>query len=158
MISVLRKQYSLIQNSREVVLNFLENQAGADLNTPVPAYDNSTIRYLLVHNANCYFSWLIRFALQQPVTFANDEDIKAVSQLRELFISVDEAVAAFLANFEAKMELPIDGMLSGNRQATATPLQLFTHVTTHEFHHKGQIMSMCRLLGHTPPDTDIIRF
>ena len=158
MISVLRKQYSLIQNSREVVLNFLENQVGADLNTPVPAYDNSTIRYLLVHNANCYFSWLIRFALQQPVTFANDEDIKAVSQLRELFISVDEAVAAFLANFEAKMELPIDGMLSGNRQATATPLQLFTHVTTHEFHHKGQIMSMCRLLGHTPPDTDIIRF
>ncbi len=37
------------------------------------------------------------------------------------------------------------------------PLQLFTHVITHEFHHKGQIMSLSRHLGYTPVDADIIR-
>ena len=38
-----------------------------------------------------------------------------------------------------------------------TPLQLFTHTITHEFHHKGQVMSMSRLLGYVPVDADIIR-
>jgi uncharacterized damage-inducible protein DinB len=38
---------------------------------------------------------------------------------------------------------------------SATPLQLFTHVMTHEFHHKGQLLSMFRILGHVPPDTDV---
>jgi len=33
-----------------------------------------------------------------------------------------------------------------------------THVMTHEFHHKGQIMTMGRMLGYTPPDADVIRF
>jgi len=158
MINILHKQYALIQSSRAVVLNFLETQVGADVNTPVPSYDNSTIRYLLVHNANCYFNWLVQFASQQSVEFANNENFTTISQIRELFVSVDEITATFLQNFEEKMELPINGVLSRNRQATATPLQLFTHVTTHEFHHKGQIMSMCRLLGHIPPDTDVIRF
>lgn len=33
-----------------------------------------------------------------------------------------------------------------------------THVMTHEFHHKGKIMTMGRMLGYTPPDADVIRF
>nr|WP_281243085.1 DinB family protein [Gracilibacillus ureilyticus] len=28
---------------------------------------------------------------------------------------------------------------------------------THEFHHKGQIAVMLRLLGHTPENTDVLR-
>ncbi|TKC09723.1 DinB family protein [Pedobacter frigoris] len=35
---------------------------------------------------------------------------------------------------------------------------IFTDVITHEFHHKGQAMTMARLLGHIPPDTDVMRF
>ncbi|MFI5159066.1 MAG: DinB family protein [Sphingobacteriales bacterium] len=40
---------------------------------------------------------------------------------------------------------------------TRSPFELFTHVTTHEFHHKGQVVSMSRQLGYTPVDTDVIR-
>ncbi|WP_372850566.1 DinB family protein [Pedobacter sp.] len=29
---------------------------------------------------------------------------------------------------------------------------------TYEFHHKGQVMTMARLLGNTSPDTDVMRF
>lgn len=35
---------------------------------------------------------------------------------------------------------------------------IFTHVITHEFHHKGHAMTMARLLGYTPVDTDVMRF
>jgi uncharacterized damage-inducible protein DinB len=158
MIDVLKKQYALLQGSREVVLNFIETQVGENLNTPVPAYDNSTARYLLVHTANAYFQWLERFALNNPLDLLNDQDFTTVDLIRELYLQVDYTMAIFLEAFEGKMEITLNSTLSRNRQVSASPLQLFTHVFTHEFHHKGQIMSMCRLLGHIPPDTDVIRF
>lgn len=37
-----------------------------------------------------------------------------------------------------------------------TPRQLLTHSITHEFHHKGQIVAMLRLLGYIPKNTDIL--
>jgi len=158
MITVLQKQYALLQSSRKVVLDFIETQVGNDLNTPVPAFENKTIRYLLEHNASCYFHWLGYFALQQPVDSLNDQGFTTVNLIRELYINVDDIMAAFLKSFDDKMEAPITGIHSRNGQVSATPLQLFTHVLTHEFHHKGQILTMCRLLGHIPPDTDVIRF
>jgi uncharacterized damage-inducible protein DinB len=158
MIQVLQKQYALLQNSREVVLNFIETEVGNGLNTPVPAFDNKTIRYLLEHNASCYFNWLGYFALKQPVGSLNDQGFTTVALIRELYKTVDNIVAAFFESFKDKMEVPVKGIHSRNGEVSVTPLQLFTHVLTHEFHHKGQILTMCRLLGYIPPDTDVIRF
>ncbi|MCB0624495.1 MAG: hypothetical protein KDC43_11415, partial [Saprospiraceae bacterium] len=39
----------------------------------------------------------------------------------------------------------------------AEAFRLFTHVVTHEFHHKGQILSLTRHLGFVPVDTDVMR-
>jgi uncharacterized damage-inducible protein DinB len=158
MITVLQKQYALLQGSREVVLNFIETKVGADLNIPVPAYENSTIRYLLVHTANTYFHWMQRFAMNVPFELLNDQDFNTIGLIRPLFQQVDDTMGVFLLHFAGHMEIPINNTLSRNRQVSATPLALFTHVLTHEFHHKGQVMSMCRMLGHVPPDTDVIRF
>jgi uncharacterized damage-inducible protein DinB len=158
MIRVLQKQYALLQGSREVVLNFIETEVGNDLNTRVPAFENKTIRYLLVHTFNTYFQWLAYFALKRPFDLINDQDFTTINQIRELYIKADDMMSIFLENFGGQMEIPLNNTLSRNRQVSATPLQLFTHVLTHEFHHKGQILTMCRLLGHIPPDTDVIRF
>jgi len=158
MIRVLQKQYVLLQGSREVVLNFIETEVGNDLNTRVPAFENKTIRYLLVHTFNTYFQWLAYFALKRPFDLINDQDFTTINQIRELYIKADDMMSIFLENFGGQMEIPLNNTLSRNRQVSATPLQLFTHVLTHEFHHKGQILTMCRLLGHIPPDTDVIRF
>jgi uncharacterized damage-inducible protein DinB len=158
MIQVLQKQYALLQGSREVVLNFIETQVGNDLNTPVPAFENKTICYLLEHNASCYFNWLAYFALKRPAGSLNDKGFTTVNQIRELYITADNIMTAFLENFQDKMEVPVNGIHSRSGQVSVTPLQLFTHVLTHEFHHKGQILTMCRLLGHIPPDTDVVRF
>lgn len=158
MITIFQKQYTLVQSSRAVVLNFIETEVKDDLNTPVPAYNNSTIRNLLEHNASCYFNWLAYFAMKQPAGSINDTGFKTAPLLRQLYARVDEVVAAFLENFKDTMDVPVTGIHSRNGQISATPLELFTHVITHEFHHKGQIMSMCRMLGYIPPDTDVSRF
>lgn len=158
MKDVLQKQYALLRGTREIVFNFIENTVKGDLNKPVPAYDNKTIGYLLGHNARCYFHWLAYYTLQQPVDILENEEPKTVDVLRQHFDRVDNLVAFFLNHFGDTMEVIIDGTHSGNPDEHATPLQVFTHVFTHEFHHKGQIVLMCRLLGHRPPDTDVSKF
>ena len=158
MITVLQQQYELVRCSRQVVLDFIEQEVGEGLNTPIPAFGGNTIRYFLVHNADCYLNWLAYFALKHPRKTIDNQDFVSVELIRELYSRADEIVAIFLENFDAKLEVPVSGIHNRAGEVSVTPLQLFTHVTTHEFHHKGQIMTMCRLLGHTPPDTDVIRF
>src|SRR5580704_8560248 len=36
-----------------------------------------------------------------------------------------------------------------------SPAFILHHVITHAYHHKGQVVAMCRLLGHPAPDTDL---
>ncbi|BAU53412.1 DinB family protein [Mucilaginibacter gotjawali] len=158
MTDILQKQYALVQGSREVVLSFIDKQVGNDLNTPVPAFNNQPIRYFLVHNADCYLHWLAYFALKQPAKLINNEDFNNMDLIRQLYTRADDTVAIFFESFKENMEVLLEGHHNRAGLVSVTPLQLFTHVTTHEFHHKGQIMTMCRLLGHVPPDTDAIRF
>jgi len=158
MIALLQQQYNLIRSSREVMLNFIDSEVGADLNTPVSAFEGKTVRYLQAHTANTYLHWLAYFALKQDVAFTDDIHLTSIELIRPLYREADEIMETFLDRFAGRLDEPIAGTLSRNRHVTATPLQLFTHVITHEFHHKGQVMTMCRLLGYTPPDTDVIRF
>src|SRR6185437_10439992 len=102
MIDILQKQYNLVQGSREELLKFVENQVGANLNTPVTAFEWRTIRYMLVHIVGCYFHWLERFAVNRDIEELNNEDFTTVNKIRVLFGSVDEAMTAFLENFDRK--------------------------------------------------------
>ncbi|WP_125488078.1 DinB family protein [Edaphobacter aggregans] len=38
------------------------------------------------------------------------------------------------------------------------PALILHHVLTHAFHHKGQIVAMCRALVQPAPDTDLNHF
>lgn len=157
MTAILQQQYKLIQSSRTVVLNFIETEVGEALNVPVNAFEKSTIRYLLVHVSNCYLQWMYNFAMGNKLELFDNEEFKTIAGIRSLYADTDDLVKKFLERFADALDEPITNTLSRNRTITATPLELFTHVTTHEFHHKGQVMTMCRLLGYPPPDTDIIR-
>ena len=72
MVDVLHKQYLLLCGSREVVLNFIETNVKEDMNSPLPAFENFTIRYLLVHVINTYLHWLKGFGLSLPLELASD--------------------------------------------------------------------------------------
>lgn len=155
MIEVLQQQYALTQRSRELVFGFIETKIDDGFNKPIPAYDGKTIRYLLVHNARCYLHWLSFFAMRQPFEPVPHEGYTTPDLMRGLYRQVDDTVAVFLEHFKEKMDIRIKEIHDDGYHDSATPLQLFTHVMTHEFHHKGQVLSMFRLLGHVPPDTDV---
>jgi uncharacterized damage-inducible protein DinB len=152
---ILEKQYFLTLQARGATLAFVENSIGAEFSGAIAAFNNKSIRDLFVHNAACYLSWIDHFAFRQPKPNFKEGDFNTMTSIRQLYQLVDERTNAFMQRFGNNLDERISGDPVAWGAGSATALELFTHVMTHEFHHKGQILLMCRHLGHTPPDTDV---
>ncbi|MBC7892231.1 MAG: DinB family protein [Sphingobacteriaceae bacterium] len=158
-MEILHAQYRLLQDSRSVLLGYCETISPADFQTDLTGFGGRGIRDVLVHVVNVYQFWLETIALEQAAPFDNPESIPTVGELRPLFAKTDQRVENFLTRFQPEWGLPLVCSIPGrNQRVETTPLAILTHVITHEFHHKGQVLSMSRALGYTPPDTDVIRF
>ncbi len=155
---MLKEQYKLVKSSREVLLGFCESITPGDLTKENESFNKSTIIELLLHIANTYVFWLKRFAAGEEMEYFKTENIITVEEVRKAFAESDRIVETFLKKFTDPGS-PIEGEIFWlKKKMTFTVLELFTHLITHEFHHKGQIMTMSRILGNAPVDADIIRF
>ena len=151
-----KNQYLLIQSSRGVLLDYCPTITPEHLLIENSTFGRGSIRNLLVHNAYTYQYWLGAQALQKEIAFPDYDTITGISDIRHLFQDVDALVAEFIAVFSNAHLKPLTAVLRENT-FDVTPLELFTHVLSHEFHHKGQVLSLSRHLGYVPVDTDVIR-
>jgi uncharacterized damage-inducible protein DinB len=156
MTNLLKQQYNFICRAREVELSFLKEFTDAQLITPVAEFNNKTLIYFAVHINQVYIHWIGKFALELDMAYIDEEQVESILQVNELFDGTNRLMEDFFETFADHWNTRIDKNFSGKLIKTS-PLELFTHVITHEFHHKGQMMTMARLLGKTPPDTDVIR-
>lgn len=157
MKSILEIQYKGVKEARQVVFKYLASVVGDKWKEPVTLFEGKTIANMLLHVANTYKHWMMFFALKQEVLFWEEMQVKHLNELFQIYEEIDCDVQHFLTVYERDYTMPLEN--GGKRDTPAlSPLQIFTHVITHEFHHKGQLMSMSRLLGGIPPDTDIIRY
>jgi uncharacterized damage-inducible protein DinB len=158
MHTLLLHQYQLVLGARGALLTYCEQLNANQLLQPIPGFNNSSIQSLMVHVANTYIYWLVNVGQQNQRPYFKETNIKDITALRQMFEQVDNAVNDFLMLFKDHMEIPAAHKLPNKDvMLTLTPLQLFTHAFTHEFHHKGQILNMGRQLGYIPADTDVIR-
>lgn len=156
---ILQRQYDLIKSSRQVVFQFCEKFSHIDYTKEITGIGRGSVRNLQVHIANTYIFWLANFAMKQSHSFPPYESFKDLKSVLKIYEIADKVVYQFLEQYNNNWEMIISGADSSfKKNISATAIELFTHVITHEFHHKGQIMSMGRMLGHTPPDADVIRF
>lgn len=152
-----KDQYELLRGSRKVLLDYCSTMAPKDLlNSNTSFGRGGSIRNLLVHNANVYESWIGQQALKKDLRFTTYESIHTISEIRSLFDAIDMLMEEFIGNMDSPEMQKITYVL-GNETHHASAFQIFTHVITHEFHHKGQVLSLSRHLGYTPVDTDMIR-
>lgn len=156
-MELLKQQYELIKGSRGVMLGFIEREVATQLKTPIKEFNGSNVMYLLVHVTNTYLHWIGNFALKKGLSFTDDNNVDDVVAIKNLFDEVDVLMMEFFNNFD-DAGINVTNTLRSGKTTDISVLELFTHMITHEFHHKGQIMALCRLLGHIPPDTDVIRF
>ncbi len=113
---------------------------------------------MYVHIANTYIAWANNFALNGSSVYNDQDEPMNVTQLQSLFAQVDEIMDHFITHFALHPTQAVKGYKWPQKYIETDAYGIFTHVITHEFHHKGQAMTMARLLGHLPPDTDIMRF
>ena len=150
-----KQQYELVRESRAVLFNYCKTISEKHFIAENNFFGRGgSIRNLLVHIANTYEFWIAQQSLNHEVIFSTYDSKKTVTDIVELFDIVDIFMNEFISLIaENKLiEYKVNGITN-----TAAPFRLFSHVITHEFHHKGQILSLSRHLGYLPVDTDIMR-
>ena len=152
----LHYQYDFVKSSRQVLLEYCQGISGIDFVTENSSFGKGSIRNLLVHIGNTFEFWIGRHALNLEIEIREYNTITNVSQAKEYFLTIDELISRFFKVYSDNYLKDLVLIINGG-QIKASPLKLFSHVITHEFHHKGQILSLSRHLGYIPVDTDIIR-
>ena len=156
--NLFKQQYALVKASRELVFEFLQEGVNDKINTPLETFNGKTIAYLYLHIANTYIAWAGNFVLGGSAEYYDQEETADLARILSIFKQVDEMMLRFSNQFTDKPLTVIKGYKWPEKYIETDAFSIFTHVITHEFHHKGQAMTMARLLGHIPPDTDIMRF
>ncbi|SFA95097.1 Uncharacterized damage-inducible protein DinB (forms a four-helix bundle) [Lentibacillus halodurans] len=156
-MSVLKRQYDLVKSTRELLFAFCEKLDPEDYAKELDGFGWGSIRNLHIHVAECYQSWLANFGLKANVRVGEPWMVKSVQDMRNIFSEVDSLVYRFLDTYDGQLDKNVKGPVSWQEEdEELSVLWLFTHTITHEFHHKGQMVSMARQLGYVPDDTDLI--
>lgn len=149
-------QYNWIQRTREGLFQYCETLSPSDYANELESFGGDSIRNLHAHVADCYRTWLGIRTLGKPIPNVHPESVQNVHDMRAIFKETDDLVQEFLNEFKSKWDQAVQVTFSNGDIAKITPLWLYTHTMTHEFHHKGQIVKIGRQLGYIPPDTDLL--
>lgn len=150
------EQYSAIQESRRALFEYCKTIHQHDFLKENSSFGRGSIRNLLVHIANVYQFWVAKNALEKDVSFTPFQSKQGIDEVIELFHEVDLFMKEFMQQFRLPKPKEVQYSLNGIT-GNASWIKIFTHVITHEAHHKGQILSLSRHLGYIPVDTDVIR-
>jgi uncharacterized damage-inducible protein DinB len=154
----IRKFHGWTHASLDLVLEHLSTMPADDYAREVSGFGFRTLREQAIHIFNCEGFWVHTL---QGLRYADRtlEDFPALTDARLLQKEVSQSTHAYLStlinqqlNADTELHFP-DGDV-----AVCTPAFVLHHVLTHAFHHKGQIVAMCRALGHPAPDTDLNQF
>lgn len=149
-------QYEYVRQSRSALLEYCATITPSDFLQENSSFGRGSIRNLLVHVANTYEYWIGKVGLQKEMTFTEYESVSQIKEVEGLFDQIDKLMEEFLTATDGLQLSTIDYKIN-EKHAQTNAGKLFTHVITHEFHHKGQILSLSRHLGYIPVDTDVIR-
>ena len=154
----IRKFHAWTHACLNLVLDHVSTIPAGDYTKEVAGFGFPTLRHQVIHIFNCEGFWV---CVLRGLHYRdrNVADCPGVTEARLLEREVSGQTEEYLAgmsdeSFNSNRELRFpDGDL-----AVRTPALVLHHVLTHAFHHKGQVVAMCRLLGHPAPDTDLNRF
>lgn len=153
-------EYDWVKRTRHILLaqcrTLSEQELVAESN-----FGFLSIKATLVHMAGCYHAWMGAFLLAETRTPIRTEQQVAnmtFDDIERYFEEADTYVATLFSQ-GVNWDEPVEKVLpwrAGSGIVRKSPRQLLMHATTHEFHHKGQVVAMLRQLGHIPQNTDIL--
>lgn len=150
--------YDLVRRTREVLLEFTQSLPNEVYTLERPDFAYGSIRNIHAHVAFCYLAWVgVALGYKREDLIVPAEQILDATAMRERFKFVDSIAEEALEKFTTPEEPLEFEHRSGNLKLTQRWLLL--HPITHEFHHKGQLLALARVLEHPLPegvDTDLV--
>jgi len=153
----IRKFHAWTHASLTLLLGHLATLSGDDYSRELSGFGYPSIHAQVIHLLGCEPRWINRLE-GHPVVW----DPARWPTLADALALQGEARAqtlAYLAGLtEQDLNTPVEIRFSETDILVRTPALILHHVFTHAFHHKGQIVAMCRILGHPAPLTDLFQF
>jgi uncharacterized damage-inducible protein DinB len=157
-IDGIRKFHGWTHASLGLVLDHLSTMPTDDYVREVSGFGFRTLREQTIHIFNCEGFWV--HTLQGlPYADRTIRECPALADVRGLQKEVSQSTHAYLSILtDQQLNADTELHFSDGDVTVRTPALVIHHVLTHAFHHKGQIVAMCRVLGRPAPDTDLNRF
>jgi uncharacterized damage-inducible protein DinB len=147
----LKLMYGWVHRTREVLFSFTDSLPSEIYTLERPDFAYGSIRNIHAHVADCYLYWVGSLGLKynEAKLLIPKEQITDSKTMRERFAFVDSIVTQALETFDN-----LDAKLEHQQQHGVEILSqrwLIVHPITHEFHHKGQLLALARVLEHPLP-------
>jgi uncharacterized damage-inducible protein DinB len=154
----IRKLHGWTHSSLTLLLDHLSTIPADGYAKELPGFGFATIVRQVVHICNCEGFW-IHLLQGLPFQDRDPADCATVTEARLLKQEVRRQTLDYLSGLsDEQLNADMELRFPDGDVAARTPALVLHHVLTHAFHHKGQIVAMCRVLGHPAPDTDLNQF
>ena len=154
----IRKFHGWTHACISLVLDHLSTIPAGDYLKEVPGFGFGTLREQAIHIFNCEGFW-IQMLRGLPHNNRKPEACPAVADAQVLQQDVSRQTHVYLSSLtDQQLNTNTELHFPDGDVAVRTPALVLHHVMTHAFHHKGQIVAMCRALGHPAADTDLNQF
>ena len=152
----IRKFHDWTHSSLSRMLDHIATLPEGSYHTKLNGFGFATIGEQVLHIFQCEINWIHR-AQAIPFGGLRISEYPAIRDARVLQRKVRSETSAYLSGLtEQQLNEEITLRSYDGFEITCTPAHVIHHVLTHAFHHKGQIVSMCRMLGYPAPDTDVL--
>ena len=154
----IRKFHTWTHASVGLVLDHLGTLPAADYAKELPGFGYPSLHAQVVHVLGCESRWVHRLQ-GRPTGNWNPAQWPAVADARALQSEIARRTLDYLSGLtDEQLNANTTLHFPDGDTAIRTPALVLHHVFTHAFHHKGQIVAMCRLLGYPASDTDLNQF
>ena len=139
----------------DIVLDHAATLSPEEFTRELPGFGYPSVRDQLIHTVGAEERWVRRLQ-DLPLRRWSAADFPTIAPLRATKVQVIAATDSYLDGLpEAVLNVPLARRPKEWIGELRSPAFILHHVLTHAFHHKGQVVAMCRLLGHPAPDTDL---
>jgi uncharacterized damage-inducible protein DinB len=124
----------------------------------LPSFGFNTIQKQVIHIFNCEAFWV---SILQRLDYLDRDaaDFATIADTVRFQHEISCRTQQFFSTLtDQQLNTDTELHFSDGDRAVRTPALILHHMLTHAFHHKGQIVAMCRELGHPAPDTDLNQF
>jgi uncharacterized damage-inducible protein DinB len=113
----------------------------------------------LVHMYGAEWVWLERWKGTSPTDFPDAAALESLGALEARWKDLWDEQRAFLrALDEADLDRPLAYRNMSGASDEQPLVALMRHVVNHATYHRGQVTTLLRQLGRTPPSTDYVRY